>query len=126
MGWTPQKMAIEWNNVDIALFKQLPRKDEHLNVVVEAKKKGNSCLTTFSQAQAYADGKVNCGRLIVTDGLRYGVYIKKNEVFDLYAYFNLTRLRDSYPIYECYGATKALVAMTPEWNYEEMLAMQGA
>lgn len=120
LGWTPQKMAIEWNNVDIALFKQLPRKDEHLHIVVEAKKKGNSCLTAFSQAQAYADGKANCGRLIVTDGLRYGIYTKKNEVFELYAYFNITRLRDSYPIYECYGATKALVAMTPEWTYDEI------
>ena len=42
LGWTPQKMAIEWNNVDIALFNQLPREDKNLNVVVEAKKKGNS------------------------------------------------------------------------------------
>lgn len=116
LGWTPQKMAIEWNNVDIALFKNLPRKDENLNVVVEAKKKGNSCLTAFSQAQSYANGKGNCNRLIVTDGLRYGVYVKRGEEFELYAYFNITRLRSSYPIYECYGVNEALQAMTPEWN----------
>ena len=116
LGWTPQKMAIEWNNVDIALFNKLPRKDINLNVVVEAKKKGNSCLTAFSQAQSYAKGKENCRRLIVTDGLRYGVYIKREHEFQLYAYFNITNLKTSYPIYECFGVNEALRAMTPEWN----------
>ena len=118
LGWTPQKMAIEWNNVDIALFNQLPREDKNLNVVVEAKKKGNSCLTALSQAQSYAEGKENCLRLIVTDGLRYGVYLKNGGDFKLYAYFNITRLKTSYPIYECFGVREALRAMTPEWVSE--------
>ncbi len=39
LGWTPQRMAIEWNNVDIALFDKLPRRDDGLSVVVEVKKK---------------------------------------------------------------------------------------
>ena len=39
LGWTPQKMAIEWNRVDVALFNNLPRRDEQLTVVVEAKKR---------------------------------------------------------------------------------------
>src|SRR5216684_1647323 len=43
-GWTPQKMSVEWNQVDVALFSELPRNDEHLHVVVEAKKMDNSCL----------------------------------------------------------------------------------
>ena len=118
LGWTPQKMAIEWNNVDIALFENLPRKDENLSVVVEAKKKDSSCLTAFSQAEGYAKNKNNCQRLIVTDGLRYGVYIKdntKNE-FQLYAYANLLRLQECYPTYNCHGACEAFKAMTPEWN----------
>ena len=113
LGWTPQKMAIEWNNVDVALFNQLPRNDENLSVVVEAKKKDNSCLTALSQAQ-----KRKCQRLIVTDGLRYGVYLKKNDNFKLYAYFNITELKSAYPIYECYGVKEALKAMTPEWISE--------
>ncbi|OCH14528.1 hypothetical protein [Aliivibrio sp. 1S128] len=115
LGWTPQKMAIEWNNVDIALFKNLPRKDDNLDVVVEAKKKGNSCLSALSQAETYANGKENCKRLIVTDGLRYGVYLKDVKGFKLYAYFNITRLREDYPIYECAGVSMALKAMSPEW-----------
>ncbi|MCK5716794.1 MAG: hypothetical protein KAH77_04835 [Thiomargarita sp.] len=117
LGWTPQKMAIEWNKVDVALFNPLPRKEENLNVVVEVKRKGNSCLSAKRQAESYAIGKNNCKRLIVSDGLKYGIYLKKGNEFFLYAYFNLTdTLKNTYPIYECYGIKEALEAMTPEWN----------
>ena len=54
-------------------------------------------------------------RLIVTDGLRYGIYLKDGKDFNLYAYFNITDLRENYPIYECHGVKEALRAMTPEW-----------
>jgi hypothetical protein len=117
LGWTPQRMAVEWNRVDIALFERLPRDDHNLTVVVEVKKMKASCLTAISQAQAYTQGKTGCRRLIVTDGLRYGVYTC-NEVdqFVLSAYMNLTRLRSSYPIYPCSGAREALLIMAPEWS----------
>ena len=101
----------------MALFDQLPREDQNLAVVVEAKKKDNSCLTAQSQAQRYADGKHKCLRLIVTDGLRYGVYVKDEETYILKAYFNLTELREAYPIYDCGGVKQALTMMTPEWRY---------
>lgn len=116
LGWTPQKMAIEWQNVDIALFCQLPRADKNLSVVVEAKKKGNSCLSAKSQARSYSKGKNNCNRLIVTDGLRYGVYVKEANEFKLHSYFNLTILKNEYPIYGCQGIKEALRTMTPEWT----------
>jgi len=116
LGWTPQRMAVEWNHVDLALFDQLPRRDESLRVVVEAKKMDNSCLTAMSQAMSYAQGKTGCHRLIVTDGLRYGVYIRGEEGFHLYAYLNLTRLRRDYPILGCKGAEEAVLAMAPEWT----------
>ncbi len=117
LGWTPQRMAVEWNHVDVALFEQLPRSDESLRVVVEAKKMDNSCLNAMSQAMSYARGKPGCHRLVVTDGLRYGVYTRGElESFRLYAYLNLTRLRHSYPVYQCEGAEDALLAMAPEWK----------
>jgi hypothetical protein len=110
-------MAVEWNHVDVALFEQLPRSDASLRVVVEAKRMENSCLSAMSQAMAYANGKLACHRLIVTDGLRYGVYLREEDAsFQLYAYLNLTTLRHDYPIYECKGAEDALLAMAPEWK----------
>jgi hypothetical protein len=117
LGWTPQRMAVEWNQVDVALFDQLPRSDNSLRIVVEAKKMNNSCLSAKSQAMAYAKGKIGCTRLIVTDGLRYGVYVQnKDAEFNLYAYMNLTRFWDHYPIYGCKGAEDVLLAMAPEWR----------
>lgn len=114
LGWTPQRMAVEWNHVDLALFDQLPRSNQSLRVVVEAKKMGNACLSAMSQASSYAQGRNGCHRLIVTDGLRYGVYIREEQDFHLYAYLNLTRLRRDYPIRGCKGAEEALLAMAPE------------
>jgi hypothetical protein len=108
---------MEWNHVDVALFERLPRSDATLQVVVEAKKMDNSCLTAVSQASAYAHGKSACHRLIVTDGIRYGIYLRKgDEDFRLYAYMNLARLMEDYPVYECKGAKDALLAMAPEWR----------
>jgi hypothetical protein len=117
LGWTPQRMAVEWNRVDVALFERLPRGDDTLQIVVEAKNMGNSCLSAKSQAMAYANGKPGCHRLIVTDGLRYGVYTRGDGgQFHLYAYLNLARLQRHYPIMECQGAEEALLSMAPEWK----------
>ena len=123
LGWTPQRMAIEWNKIDIALFSSLPRKEDFLSVVVEAKKMRASCLSAFSQAKDYALDSNGCGRIIVTNGLRYGVFTRDTDKtqgkkdFSLFAYMNLTRLRREYPIYDnCKGARDALLAMAPEWQ----------
>ncbi|MDB3936207.1 hypothetical protein N9383_05760 [Granulosicoccus sp.] len=116
LGWTPQKMAIEWNRVDVALFEKLPRSDEVLAVVVEAKRKDASCLSAMSQAETYARLRPSCNRLIVTDGIRFGVFIKREDKFELHAYMNLTRLRNKNPAYRCAGVNEAMLAMTPEWN----------
>ncbi len=118
LGWTPQRMAIEWNHVDVALFERLPRADDSLMVVVEAKKMDRSCLSAVSQAMSYARTRRQCCRLIVTDGMRYGVYVRDDgaEPFKLHAYLNLTRLRHDYPAYGCGGAEDALLAMAPEWE----------
>ncbi|MBP3040015.1 hypothetical protein J9303_11010 [Bacillaceae bacterium Marseille-Q3522] len=118
LGWTPQKMAVEWNRVDIALFDKLPREDENLIAVVEAKRKDNSCLTAFSQAEEYSKNKVRCNRLIVTDGLRYGIFTKDGDQYKRHAYMNLTEFKEKYEIYECAGIKEALWAMTPDWHYE--------
>ena len=122
LGWTPQRMAIEWKRIDIALFSGLPRSKDRLSVVIEAKKKGYSCLSAFQQALKPALKVKNCKRIVVTDGLRYGVFTKnsnnsdKPQEFSLHAYLNLTRLRDEYPLYDCKGAKDALLSMTPDWQ----------
>ena len=76
-----------------------------------------SCLAAKSQAQGYAEGKGQCHRLIVTDGIRYGIYSRdESGAFNLHAYLNLSRMRSGYPVYDCAGAGAAFKAMTPEWT----------
>lgn len=117
LGWTPQRIAVEWNHVDIALFGDMPRSNDSLVCVVEAKRRGLSCLSAKSQAESYINlhGTRNCVRLIVTDGLRYGVFIRdQNGDFPVNptAYLNLNRPMKNYPIYQCEGAPAALYYMS--------------
>ena len=115
LGWTPQKMAVEWKNIDVALFARLPRSHDSLRVVVEVKKMQASCLTAEDQARRYAAGREQCHRLILTDGLRYAVHTRVGtQDFKLSAYLNLVRMRDHYPIWNCRGAQEALLLMAPE------------
>lgn len=132
LGWTPPRMALEWKmegkreRMDLALFTGLqPDTEEarvvnNLGVVVEAKSLFTSCLSwAVDQAEGYAQNIENCRRLIVTDGLRYGVFTRREgEEFALFAYLNLIRLRSNYPVYNCKGAKEAIFAMTPEWKFE--------
>ena len=129
LGWTPQKIAIEHNRIDVALFSRLPRDNDNLALVVEAKRLHQACLGAFEQAKYYAKDYGNCKRIIVTDGLRYGVSVRKGENWpelpEPHAYLNVRRLRSSYPIYGngdgdigILGAKEAIHVMTPEWNPE--------
>ena len=54
LGWTPQRMAVEWNRIDVALFDAMPRANDNLAVAVEAKKRDDSCLSARGQAEGYA------------------------------------------------------------------------
>ena len=125
LGWTPQKMGIEWNNMDVALFAGLPRDRDSLSAVVEAKKMDEPLLPAFDQAISYAGDSEQCKRIILTDGLRYLVFARCESILNNkisgfsqapIAYLNLARLRPEYPLYKCKGAKEALLAMAPEWN----------
>mgnify|MGYP005854899119 CR=1 FL=1 len=121
LGWTPQRMAVEWNHVDLALFQAMPRINRNLAIAVEVKKRGKSCLNARSQAEGYAEqpGRESCLRLIVTDGIRYGVYIRQPDAKfpdRPAAYLNLTRTRSKYPVLECKGASEALQLMSVDWS----------
>lgn len=126
LGWTPQRIGLEYDRIDAALFARLPRNNESLSAVVEAKRVHGACLTAVSQARTYATRYRNCSRIIVTDGLRYGVYVRKGnewpppEVLKPYAYLNLWRPREKYPVYgDLRGAKEAIFAMTPEYILEQ-------
>ena len=124
LGWTPQRMAVEWNQMDLALFSRLPREDKNLAAVVEVKKTGSACLPAKPQAQNYAEKgekRDECQRLIVTDGIRYVVYVRSNDgTFPdtPAAYLNINRMMERYYIFSCSGAAKALELIASDWSRE--------
>lgn len=127
LGWTPQTIKLELplkgiGSADLALYANGNRRDYEPIVILEAKKFGSSCLTADAQARAYAAKLRNVRRLIVTDGIRYGVFISDpvQPIFscDPNAYLNLANLRDCYPAYgNCQGGDEAMLYMSSSWSH---------
>ncbi len=128
LGWTPQRLALEYTikesrtRVDVALYPNGNRKAYEPIAFIEAKKFGYSCLSAESQIRNYAENMKYLRRLIVTDGIRYGVFVRKQDDDEFpdkpSAYLNLTDLRDEYPVYgDCRGADEALLYMSAAWSH---------
>lgn len=130
LGWSPQRMAVQREYVDIALFDKLPRENGNLSVVVEAKKFKDPIKVAFSQAAAYAqqEGREGCRRLILTDGIKYYVYTRERGGYFSdrpRAYLNLTRLVEDYPLLHLAGAKDALTIMAADWSdYQPSAVLQ--
>lgn len=126
LGWTPQTIKLELplkgiGSADVALYANGNRRDYEPIVIIEAKKFGTSCLTADTQARMYAEKLHHVRRLIVTDGIRYGVFIadqtQRRFGIDPNAYLNLTEPRDCYPAYgDCQGGDEAMLYMSSSWN----------
>jgi hypothetical protein len=121
LGWTPQRMAIEWSRIDIALFDALPREDGNLVAAVEAKKRWRTCLNSCSQVFGYAltPERHRCRRAISTEGISYAAFRRDGgNCFEETpeAYLNLTRMVSDYPLIHCAGAKEALSLMSADWR----------
>jgi len=126
LGWTPQRISLEYyqkgvGRADLALFANGNRSDYEPVAMIEAKKFGNSCLTAEEQVRKYAEGMSYVRRLVVTDGIRYGIFVREdNNPFPVTpnAYLNLTDLRDNYPVYgDCAGADESMLFLSAAWSH---------
>jgi hypothetical protein len=113
LGWSQQTAAVQWNSVDVALFRGMPPTNATLACVVEAKLLGRSVFSPLGQAREYAleAGREGCDKLVVTDGIRYALHSRSGDVFSLVAYLNILDMRDAYPIFGCAGAVHAVIGM---------------
>ncbi len=94
LGWPPERIAVKWRRIDVAVFKALPRIPENCEFIIEAKRFGSGVEGALEQAKGYVDSiGVPCD-VIVTDGIRYRMYISERE-FEPVAYANLIRLKRS-------------------------------
>lgn len=111
LGWSEQKMKIEWKNIDIAFFQQVYKKDGNLCVMIlESKRMGEGLTYAERQAQTYQKQFPECLRLIVSNGLCYKLYEKRKRQWKCTAYFNLLRLKNRHPYYvDIKGASEVFV-----------------
>lgn len=92
LGWPPERIAIQWRRVDVAVFGALPRSPESCRFVIEAKRLGAGVEGALEQAQGYATALGAACDVIVTDGIRYRLY-DGNCGFAPRAYANLANLK---------------------------------
>lgn len=119
LGWSHQMAAIEWRGIDVALFQRMPPEESTLTGVVEAKPLNRSVFAPTDQAIGYAtqEGRDNCNRLVVTDGIRYTYFKRQGTDFNLQAYLNILRMREKYPVYDpraetcCGGAVEVIMGI---------------
>jgi hypothetical protein len=94
LGWKPERIAVEWRRIDVALFDDLPRTPERCRIVIEAKRLGSGLEGARRQAKEYVDRLGVTRDVVVTDGLRYRAFDCEND-FEPIAYANLAKLKES-------------------------------
>jgi hypothetical protein len=94
LGWPPERIAVKWRDIDVALFRTLPRSPENCHLVIEAKRFGTGIEGALAQATGYVKALGLPRDVVVTDGIRYRMYAS-DRAFEPLAYANLARLKRS-------------------------------
>ncbi len=94
LGWPPERIAVKWRYIDVAVFRALPRTPENCHLVIEAKRLGAGVEGALEQAKGYVQALGTPRDVVVTDGIRYRMYSCQNA-FQPIAYANLGRLKKS-------------------------------
>ena len=93
-GWPPERIAVKWRYIDVALFTALPRVPENCRFVIEAKRIGSGVEGALEQAKGYVESLGVPRDILVTDGIRYRLYSYESG-FAPVAYANQIRLKRS-------------------------------
>ena len=108
-------MAVEWNQVDVALFERLPASMSHLGSWSKRRR-----WTTPVCRRCHKPCHMRSDSAAMSPPYRYRWHalwglreIWHMEPFKLHAYMNLARLRHDYPAYGCGGAEDALLRWPP-------------
>ena len=92
LGWPPERIAVQWRRIDVAVFRALPRTPENCHLVIEAKRLGAGVEGALDQAKGYVEAIGVPRDVIVTDGIRYRMYAGQRS-FEPVAYAKLARLK---------------------------------
>lgn len=115
LGWSEQRIKIEWKQTDIAMFKDVYARNAQPEVILESKRMGTGLHYALNQAQRYARQFPGCSKLVTSTGGRYQLYTKSNDQ-DWYvsAYLNLLKLKDRHPyLADVGGAPELFMTLMP-------------
>jgi hypothetical protein len=97
LGWAEQKVKIEWNNIDVALFDTPYSTESKPLVIIESKRLGDGLRYAPDQAASYAKLYPACVRFIVSDGIRYKLFKRFDDQWRYSAYMNLVAPKRFHP-----------------------------
>lgn len=103
LGWPEQKIKIEWNNIDIAVFDSPYNENSKPVFIIESKKMWDGLLYAPVQAQQYAQKYPSCKIFIVSDGIRYQLFERDGGVWKYVAYMNLLFPKKHHPYLDTVG-----------------------
>lgn len=103
LGWPEQRLKIEWHNIDIAFFENNYTKKKKPTMILESKRLDSSLFGAEKQAKNYSSRLPNCEKLVVSNGLSYLLFCKKNNEWTPRAFLNVLNPLDRHPFYEEIG-----------------------
>lgn len=115
LGWSEQKIKIEYNNIDIALFSESFIGDykKSPEIIIEAKNFYNGLSFTREYASKYTNKFPKCNTLITTNGYMYLLFEKVEGNFVQKSYLNLLNLREHHYLQDkVSGALDCLLKMS--------------
>ena len=95
LGWSEQKIKLEYNKIDIALFNETynSREKQEPKVIIETKTFNDGLHFAENQIQTYVNKYEDCQIIVTTNGYRYNIFKKIDKEFIRYAYFNMLDMR---------------------------------
>ena len=112
LGWSEQKIKIEWKNTDMTFFNEVYKRGEKPSMILESKRMREGLHYAERQLAKYAKIFPECRHLVASDGIRYQLYVKHDSEWslekDFNAYANLLNLKDRHPYLEHIGGAPDL------------------
>jgi hypothetical protein len=115
LGWSEQKIKIEWNNIDVAVFNKPYSENQKPILLIESKRLWDGLLYAPSQAAQYAKQFTSCKLFIVSDGIRYKLYELEADNWKYTAYMNLSSPKRNHPyLCDVRGAVDFFLKILPQ------------
>ncbi|MBW1779730.1 MAG: hypothetical protein JRL30_03225 [Deltaproteobacteria bacterium] len=110
-------MAVEWNRVDIAFFKNTPTTENNCVMVLEAKGLGMALSEVLEQPLGYVNNLKlkNTRYILITDGANLFVYGKSSDKWhsNPIGYVSVSSLQKEYVLPKGTNLVDTLVALQP-------------